>query len=80
MVDTGSCMSFMSLELARTVGNPIAPHASHLTGAIANEMRTKSVIKAETKHGIRVAADEFSLVKDVYPEIMIGLSSMMENN
>ena len=36
MIDTGASRSLMSLELAKTIGNPIAPNPSRLTGPIAN--------------------------------------------
>ena len=73
MIDTGA--SLMSLELAKTIGNPIALNPSRLTGPISNEMPTK----AEVKIGTCVASDEFVVVEDLYPEIMIGLKFMMEN-
>ena len=79
MIDTGASRSLMSLELARTIGNPIVPNTSRLTGPIANEMPTKGVIKAEVKIGTLVATDEIVVVEDLYPEIMIGLKFMMEN-
>ena len=79
MIDTGASRSLMSLELAKTIGNPIAPNPSRLTGPIANEMPTKGIVKAEVKIGTCVASDEFVVVEDLYPEIMIGLKFMMEN-
>ena len=47
MIDTGAGRSLMSLELAKTIGNPIAPNPSRLTGPISNEMPTKGIVKAE---------------------------------
>ena len=79
MIDTGASRSLMSLELAKTIGNPIAPNPSRLTGPIANEMPTKGIVKAEVKIGTCVASDKFVVVEDLYPEIMIGLKFMMEN-
>ena len=79
MIDTGASRSLMSLELAKTIGNPIAPNPSRLTGPIANEMPTKGIVKAQVKIGTCVASDEFVVVEDLYPEIMIGLKFMMEN-
>ena len=69
----------MSLELAKAIGNPIAPNPSRLTGPIANEMPTKGIVKAEVKIGTCITSDEFVVVKDLYPEIMIGLKFMLEN-
>ena len=71
MIDTGASRTLM--------GNPIAPNPSGLTGPIANEMPTKGIVKAEVKIGTCVASDEFVVVDDLYPEIMIGLKFMMEN-
>ena len=79
MIDTGASRSLMSLELAKSIGDPIAPNPSRLTGPIANEMSTKGIVKAEVKIGTCVASDEFVVVEDLYPEIMIGLKLMMEN-
>ena len=79
MIDTGASRSLMSLELAKTIGNPIAPNPSRLTGPIANEMPTKGIVKAEVEIGTCVASEEFVVVEDLYPEIMIGLKFMMEN-
>ena len=79
MIDTGASRSLMSLELAKTIGNPIAPNPSRLTGPIANEMPTKGIVKAQVKIGTCVASDEFVVVEDLYPEIMIGLKFMIEN-
>ena len=72
LIDTSASRSLMSLELAKTFGNPIAPNPSRLTGPIANEMHTKGIVKAEVKIGTCVASDEFVVVEDLYPEIMIG--------
>ena len=69
----------MSLELAQAIGNPITPHNSRLTGPIANEMPTKGIIKAEVKIGTLVATDEFVVVEDLLPEILVGLNFLMEN-
>ena len=69
----------MSLELAQAIGNPITPHNSRLTGPIANEMPTKGIIKAEVKIGTLVAMDEFVVVEDLHPEILVGLKFLMEN-
>ena len=79
MIDTGASRSLTSLELAKTIGNPIAPNASRLTGPIANEMPTKGIVKAEVKIGTCTASDEIVVVEDLYLEIMIGLKFMLEN-
>ena len=67
----------MSLGLAKTIGNPIAPNPSSLIGPISNEMPTK--VRAEVKIGSCVASDEFVVVEDLYTEIKIGLKFMIEN-
>ena len=77
MIDTGASRSLMSLELAKTIGNPIAPNPSRLTDPIANETPTKGIVKAEVKTGTCVASNEFVVVEDLYPEIMIGLKFMI---
>ena len=79
MIDSGASRSLISLEIAKTFCNPIAPIPSRLTGPTANEMPTKGIVKAEVKMGTCVATDEFVVVGDLYPEIMIGLKFMMEN-
>ena len=66
MIDTGASRNLISLELAKTFGNPIAPNPSRLTGPIANEMPTKGIVKAEVKIGTCIASDEF-VVEDLYP-------------
>ena len=79
MIDTDASRSLMSLELAKTIGNAIAPNPSRLTGLIANEMPTKGIVKAEVKIGNCVVSDELVVVKDLYPEIKIGLKFIIEN-
>ena len=79
MIDTSASRSLMSLELAKTIGNPIVANSSRLTGPIANEMPTRGFVKAEFKIGTCIASDEFVVVEGLYPEIMIGLKFMLEN-
>ena len=79
MIDTGASRSLMSLELAKTIGNPIAPNPSRLTGPIANEVPTRGFVRAEVKIGTCVASDEIDVAEDLYPEIMIGLKFIIEN-
>ena len=69
--DTGASRSLMSLDLRKTIGNPVAPTPSRLRGPLANEKPTKGIVKAEVKIGTCVASDEF-VVGDLYPEVMIG--------
>ena len=78
MIDTGASRSLMSLELAKTIGNPIAPNPSRLFGPIANEMPTQGIVKTEVKIGTCIASDEFVVVEDLYPEIMIGLKFILK--
>ena len=79
MIDTSASRGLLSLELAKTIGNPIVANSSRLTGPIANEMPTRGFVKAEVKIGTCIASDEFVVVEDPYPEIMIGFKFMLEN-
>ena len=79
MIDTGASRSLMSLEIAKTIGNPIAPNPSRLTGPIANERPTKGIIKADVKIGTCVGSDKLVVLEDLYPEIIIGLKFMIKN-
>ena len=79
MIDTCASRSLMSLELAKTIGNPIALNPSRFPGPVANEMPTRGIVRAEVKIGTCVAPDEFVVEEDLYPEIMIGLKMMIEN-
>ena len=42
-------------------------------------MPTKGIVEAEAKIRTCVASDEFVVVEDLYPEIMIRLKNMIEN-
>ena len=79
VVDTGASKSLINSSLATKIEKPIIPHQSKLLGPIGNVMPTRGTLKADVKIGDVVAEDEFVVVDDMYPEVLMGLKFMKEN-
>ena len=79
IVDTGASRSLMSRSLASEIGNPILTYDHNLFGPIGNVIPIDGIMRADVKIGPHATSDEFSVVDQLYPQLLIGLKFMTEN-
>ena len=79
IVDTGASRSSMSRSLASEIGNPILPYDHNLFGPIGNVIPIDGIMRADVKIGPHATSDEFIVVDQLYPQLLIGLKFMTEN-
>ena len=79
IVDTGASRSLMSRSLASEIGNPILPYDHNLFGSIGNVIPIDGIMRADVKIGPHATSDEFIVVDQLYPQLLIGLKFMTEN-
>ena len=79
IVDTGASRSLMSRSLASEIGNPILPYDHKLFGPIGNVIPIDGIMRADVKIGPHATSDEFIVVDQLYPRLLIGLKFMTEN-
>ena len=79
IVDTGASRSLMSRSLASEIGNPILPYDHNLFGPIGNVIPIDGIMHADVKIGPHATSDEFIVVDQLYPQLLIGLKFMTEN-
>ena len=79
IVDTGASRSSMSRSIASEIGNPILPYDHNLFGPIGNVIPIDGIMRADVKIGPRATSDEFIVVDQLYPQLLIGLKFMTEN-
>ena len=79
IVDTGDSRSLMSRSLASEIGNPILPYDHKLFGPIGNVIPIDGILRADVKIGPHISSDEFILVDQLYPQLLIRLKFMAEN-
>ena len=79
IVDTGAKRSLMSRSLASEIGNPILPYDHKLFGPIVNVIPIDGIMRADVKIGPHATSDEFIVVDQLYPQLLIGLKFMTEN-
>ena len=79
IVDTGATRSLMSRSLASEIGNPILPYDHHLFGPVGNVIPIDGIMRADLKIGPHATSDEFIVVDQLYPHLLIGLKFMTEN-
>ena len=79
IVDTGASRSLMSGSLASEIGNPILPHDHNLFGPIGNVIPIDGIMRADMKIGPHATSDEFIVVDQLYPLLLIGLKFKTEN-
>ena len=79
IVDTGASGSLMSRSLASEIGNPILPYDHNLFGPIGNVIPIDGIMRADVKIGPHATSDEFIVVDQLYPQLLIGLKFMTEN-
>ena len=69
----------MSRSLAPEIGNPILPYDHNLFGPIGNVIPIDGTMRADVKLGPYATSDEFIVVDQLYPQLLIGLKFMTEN-
>ena len=79
IVDTGASRSLMSRSLASEIRNPILPYDHNLFGPIGNVIPIDGIMRADVKIGPHATSDEFIVVDQLYPQLLIGLKFMTEN-
>ena len=79
IVDSGASRSLMSRSLASEIGNHILPYDHNLFGPIGNVIPIDGIMRTDVKIGPHATSDEFIVVDQLYPQLLIGLKFMTEN-
>ena len=79
IVDTGASTSLISRHMASLVGKPVNPHPHRLLGPIDNVMPIDGKMLAEVTFGKHKSTDEFIVVNELYPHVLIGLKFLCDN-
>ena len=79
IVDTGTSTSLISRHMASLVGKPVNPHPHRLLGPIGNVMPIDGKMLAEVAFGKHKSTDEFIVVDELYPHVLIGLKFLCDN-
>ena len=79
IVDTGASTSLISRHMASLVGKPVNPHPHRLLGPIGNVMPIDGKMLAEVTFGKHKSTDEFIVVDELYPHVLIGLKFLCDN-
>ena len=79
IVDTGASTSLISRHMASLVGKPINPHPHRLLGPIGNVMPIDGKMLAEVTFGKQKSTDEFIVVDELYPNVLIALKFLCDN-
>ena len=79
IVDTGASTTLYSRHMASLVGKPVNPHPHRLLGPIGNVMPIDGKMLAEVTFGKHKSTDEFIVVDELYPHVLIGLKFLCDN-
>ena len=85
IVRTGASTSLISRHMASLVGKPVNPHPHRLLGPIGNvmpidgKMFIDGKMLAEVTFGKHKSTDEFIVVDELYPHVLIGLKFPCDN-
>ena len=79
IVDTGASTSLISRHMASLVGKPVNPHPHRLLGPIGNVMPIDGKMLAEVTFGKHKSTDDFIVVDELYPHVLIGLKFLCDN-
>ena len=79
IVDTGASTSLISRHMASLFGKPVNPHPHRLLGPIGNVMPIDGKMLAEFTFGKHKSTDEFIVVDELYPHVLIGLKFLCES-
>ena len=79
LLDTGASTSLISRHMASLVGKPVNPHPHRFLGPIGNVMSIDGKMLAEVTFGKHKSTDEFNVVDELYPHVLIGLKFLCDN-
>ena len=79
IVDTGASTSLIGRHMASLVGKPVNPHPHCLLVPMGNVMSTDGKMLAEVTFGKHKSTDEFIVVDELYPHVLIGLKFLCDN-
>ena len=78
-VDTGESFSLNSGHMASFVQKPVNPHPHRLLGPIGNVMPIDGKMLAEVTFAKHRSTDEFIVVDELFPNVLIGLKFLCDN-
>ena len=79
IVDTGASTSSISRHMACLVGKPVNTRPHRSLGPIGNVMPIDGKMLAEVTFGKHKNTDEFILVFELYPHVLIGVKFLCDN-
>ena len=79
IVDTGASITLISRNMASFFRKPVNPHPHRLLGRIGNVMPIDGKMSAEVTFGKLKSTDEFIVVDELYPRLLIGLKILCDN-
>ena len=79
IVDTGASTSLISRHIASLVGKSVNPHPHRLLGPIGNVMPIDEKMSAEVTFGKHKSTDEFIVVDERYPHVLLGQKFLCDN-
>ena len=79
IIDTGASTSLISCHMASLVEKLVNPHPHRLLGPIGNVMHIDGKMLAEVTFGKHKSTDEFIVVDELYPHVLIGLKFLCDN-
>ena len=79
IVDTGKNTSLISRYMASLVGKPVTPHPHPLLRPLGNVMPIDGKMLAEVTFGKHKSTDQFIVVDELYPHVLIGLKFLSDN-
>ena len=78
IVETGASTSLINHHMASLVGKPVNPHPHRLLGPMGNVMPIYGKMLAEVTFGKHKSTDEFIVVHELYPHVLIGLKFLSD--
>ena len=79
IVDTGASTSLISRHMASLVGKAVNPHPHRLLGPIGNVLPIDGKMLAEVTFGKHKSTDDFIVVDELYPHVLIALKFLCDN-
>ena len=79
IVNTGASICLISRHMASPFRKPLNPHPHRLLGPIGNMMPIDGKMLAEVTFGKHKSTDEFIAVDELYPQVLIGLKFLCDN-
>ena len=79
ILDTRASTCLISRHMASFVEKPVNPQPHRLLGLIGNVMPIDGKMIAEVTFGKHKSTDEFIVVHELYPHVLIGLKFLCDN-